>query len=170
MSTLACDTTYKDTENLITYTCWKFHKSHGGDFEELKAEANKLFLKAYSNFDYTKSSFGTWLYYIIWRGLLSWSAKESRQTQYYKNTVDVDVPDKTSNWSLSDFMEELTSDARIVAMLAIDTPKEIIDIVEAKGGEIRNIRSTIRQYLVTMGWGSKRITESFNEIRTCLRG
>jgi len=41
-------------------------------------------------------------------------------------------------------------------------------MIQAKGDQPRNYRSSIRQYLAELGWTAARVAESFNEIRHAL--
>jgi hypothetical protein len=50
----------------------------------------------------------------------------------------------------------------------VETPAELEQVYRAKGGEARNLRSSIRQYLIEMGWTAARIAESFIEVRRAL--
>ncbi len=63
--------TYDNVKYLIFKIVWKFKGRYGGNFEELLAEANLLYILAYDTHDETLSALSTWLYTKIWKGLLS---------------------------------------------------------------------------------------------------
>ena len=178
------DETYSELKNLIYSTVWNVVKQYGGDFDELMSDANIAFLEAYANFD-GSSSFSSWVRQSVWfkcvdsiRDRLTEQQRYKRLQDDTKNGVPIQrtahdeqvdgIPDTFSTWSLNGLLEDLTEDARIVVQLTLETPVELEAVVQAKGGQPRNLRSSLRSYLAEMGWTACRIAESFNEVRRVL--
>jgi RNA polymerase sigma factor (sigma-70 family) len=181
--------TYLEVENLIRREVWRICKKWGGDFDELMSEANIAFLDAYDSFD-GSSSFATWTRQIVWYKCVDLiRGRLTEQARYASNPGDetvgripcrvngdathdrmlIEIPDRPhSTWKVQEMLEELTEDARIVVKLVVETPAELEAIARAKGGQPRNLRSSIRSYLAEAGWTAARIAESFNEVRQVL--
>jgi hypothetical protein len=75
---------------------------------------------------------------------------------------------KRSNFQVSEFIEELSSDGKMIISLIFDTPAELASEIAQKGGHARNIRRTVKSYLREIGWTYNRIAESFEEIGAVL--
>jgi hypothetical protein len=74
------------------------------------------------------------------------------------------VPQKkrTGFWSQ---VHEMSSDVQCVASVLRDAPEEVtLLLADRKQGV-----SLLRSYLYGLGWGAKRVTECFSEIREALR-
>lgn len=163
-----CEQTYADVEKLIAKTCWQFAKRFGGDVEELIADANTHFMRAYmaASFDSSKSKFSTWVRTIVWRGLIS----DARHNRRHRVEMDLDLLEGACERPTIDALfEDISEDARIVVALAIQTPDALYDVAMARGGCPRNFRGAIRDYLEGLRWTAERITESFAEIKDALR-
>jgi RNA polymerase sigma factor (sigma-70 family) len=188
--------TYNECLDLIRSVVWKVIRQYGGDFDELMSEANAAFLDAYRTFD-GSSAFTSWLHTRVWYSCVSFVRDRLEEQSRYKwreaerATVDgisiksigdasladesihngvENVPDRRSTWRVSDLLEELGEDARMVVSLTLETPTELARIAEQKGGQPRNLRSSLRQHLAEMGWTAVRIAESFSEVRRALAG
>lgn len=180
--------TYDEVRDLIYHTVWGIVRKHGGDFDDFLSEANEVFLTSYANFD-GSCPFTNWLRQnIVYRlidcvrgrcnersrlrpepndsvdGVPVWSLSGTERSD---SAVD-SVPDTHSTWRITELLEELGDDARTVISLVVETPSELNSIIQAKGDQPRNYRSSIRQYLAELGWTAARVAESFNEIRHAL--
>ena len=65
------ESAYEDVHMMIHKVVWKFFREYGGAFEEWEAEANYLFIIAHDSYEEAKGRFSTWVYFRIWRGLLT---------------------------------------------------------------------------------------------------
>ena len=163
--------TYLEVEDLIRKEVWRICKKWGGDFDELMAEGQAVFMAAFDS--YTPASgtqFTTWLV-----NQLRWNLTDQVRTRIGRNKRFEPVDDQQitgcyRDWKPADLLDDLHEDARLVAKLVIDTPAEIAWIYERKGGQPRNLRSTIRDYLADLGWTTVRIAESFREVARALAG
>ena len=165
---LPVTTTYEDVERMLFRICWNFRERFGGDFDELLSQAGEYFMGAYQTYDSNRGAFTTWVYHSVYRRLWNHRRTENkrRQTLTYNSKV-MEEAGKTTNghpfdWEL--LLKDLTSDAKIVIQLIYDTP----DDLEQMRGEGRLGRRLIRSYLRELGWTTRRVTESFGEIKTVL--
>jgi DNA-directed RNA polymerase specialized sigma24 family protein len=148
-----------------------------------------VFLTAYSDFD-GSCPFSNWLRQMIVYRLLDCVRNRCQENGRRKpepndsvsgipvwsltgdgrdrsNPVD-EVPDVRSTWRISELLDELGDDARTVVKLVVETPAELAAVVQGKGDQPRNYRSSVRNYLAELGWTAVRVAESFNEIRHAL--
>ncbi len=169
--------TYEDTKNLIFETCWKFQKGHGGDIEELIAEANKLFVLAYDSYDSRKSQFTTWLTTSIKNGLKRFTQTEWRQSHPSLSRIKEHNPyqeyESTESFSVLELLDEMEKDAHIILQLFLDTPRDIFQSAVVGGKKSKHIqicmRKRLRNRLRQLGWNIRRITESFEEIAKAIQ-
>jgi RNA polymerase sigma factor (sigma-70 family) len=164
-TTTPVEETYADVKKLIYHIVNDFRAKHGGDSEELLAEANIGFMKAYQHFDHERGAkFSTFMHWVIWNHLLSFSTKSKLPVACADSVVDA----RPSPFLLWEFAEGLTEDAATVLDLVFSSPAELTAIAEGKGNQGRNWRSSIRDYLIQKGWGTNRILECFSEITAAL--
>jgi len=181
--------TYLDVERLIYYVCNKFKKRYGGDIEEMIGEANIIYMKVYKIWKPTGGmSFTSLLCTCVYRKLtdihrmsirkskiwgtsldgLPFYGKKTSRTEY-ENIRSINDMGVMEDKSLSPFdIEEFTNDAKTIIQLILDEPEEIKTKVEQKGNQYRNWRSVVRTYLKEIDWTARRISESFEEIRSSL--
>jgi len=177
--------TYEDYERLIYDVTWRFVKRRGGNFNDALSEANLAFLKAYETWQPSKSQFSTWLSHYMW-----WALMDSRRGRQ-ADTIQLDHCDSAiasagltgdpNGGSIAaalscedqpDPVEGLfgsvTSDGREVLRAVLDAPAEVFRACIDRGGQPRNWRSVIREYLVGKGWSVEKVKESFAEISDAL--
>lgn len=169
--------TYADMRGLVSSTAYRFWRTHGGDLDDLKAQANLIFIEAVDSHNPQKSKLTTWVAISIRNGLLSYM----RSTWYKPTHVSIDdkiedglIESKlkpNENFSVMELLDEMEQDARIVLCLFLNTPKEVIESIfkdkkfraDHTSGKVRNrLRNRLRQ----MGWNIRRIKEAFEEIKS----
>lgn len=168
---------FEDHQKQIFGIVHNFIRKFGGDFDELVAEANLMFMKAFNEFDPEKSKFSTYLHTVIYNRLLDllYADQRHRMMSLDNETADgttyaSQVPDAhRSNFSFVDFAQGLSKDASTVLQLLDNSPEELAVLAIGKGGHPRNWRSSIREYLAdVVGWNTTRIAKSFLEIQGAL--
>lgn len=167
--------TYKDMRGLVSETAYKFWRAHGGDLDDLKAQANLIFIEAVLSHDSKRSKITTWVVNSISKGLLYYM----RSTWYAPTHVsignghddDFELESKSNeNLSVMELLDEMEQDAHIILCLFLDTPKEVIlNIFDDKNFRLDRTRSRVRNRLRNrlrqMGWTIRRIGEAFDEVK-----
>lgn len=173
--------TYHEVDKLLWKLVWRFHQRYGGPVEDLKAEANFVFVQQYNlctleEQERYKTKFTTWLSLSVWYGLLRWhNARMKSCTRCQTgNGKDVEtelkaVPDGHS-FDLGQFLFGLSDDAREVALLAVRPPPEVaFRAKRSRGTQNReSMRKAICSYLTEIGWATGRVLEAFAELSECL--
>ena len=168
--------TYEDVRNLIYHVCNRFARRYGGDVEELFADANVAYLKAYESWQPGHGTkFSTYLSLCIWRRLVVIRKAEHRRRAVWLRRLD-DVAqdqqpvagDRSIGDRFAELVEDLSSDAADVVKLVFATTSDIAQMAEEKGGGYRNWRSSIRSHLRKNGWTHDRIRTTFEEITGAL--
>ena len=163
--------TYFDVENLIYNIVWKFKNCYGGDFEELVAEANLLYIYAYNSHNKKTSKFSTWVYFCIWKGLIDFINFLKEKNKYGRVFLLEELECFQENFISSsetfvELIDEVGEDSKTIINLIMNLPKDLQNNILQRGGHPHNVRIPIRNYLSSkLGWTGKRIKESFDEIK-----
>ncbi len=164
---------YIDVEDLIYSTVWNFKARYGGDFDELKAEANLIYVLVFDSHNESKGAFSTWLYFCIWKGLLDFLnevRKKDRCGVVFHNLNkaknSVKIP---TTFHLFEVLEEVGQDAKTIIKLTLYPPEGITEEDLKRGCSACKTRIRLKVWLrYRLGWSQKRIRETFREIRRVL--
>jgi hypothetical protein len=161
---------YEDVKEVLDKTVGGFVRKYGGEFEELRAQADLIFVAQAPTYDPVKVAkpFETWLRYWVWYSLLD--GLRASYAQCRKPTGGLVALDDVVGVAapvdpVGDITEGLSPDAVEVAALALQTPPDMQRVIVAKGGTPRNHLSVYREHFVRLGWTSDRVTAAFTEIR-----
>ncbi len=176
LATMAVETTYGDVEKMIFKICHKFRRRYGGDFNELVARGNELFMRSYRKYNPEDGSFTTYLWLRVWGGLmddLRGKLRKERRLTEVNHPLENVAQLEPSDWDVPTFLKGLSGDAKVVVMLTLTAPKDIphammMKSVERCNGKPSAYRTHIKEYLLDMGWTFGRITESFKEVGQAL--
>jgi len=163
--------TYEDVQKSIAITVRRVMRRYEGfDFEELLAEANLHYIRAFKAYDEEQSQFNTWLTAYIYKALLGYIRDECRQIHPSLNDENVNTDSlQVLSFSVIELLDELGQDACTALHLFLDTPKEIIDIALSNGKAHRHLVAGLKNHLFGMGWTMHRIIKSFEEIQNVLQ-
>lgn len=164
--------TYEDCEHYLEHIVWRFHLRHGGrygaDFEEMLGEARLVFLKVYEKFEAGRGHFLAFLRTAVERRLIDLHRHEQRKSVaavQASDTPEIFV-DHQRSFSLSELLDGLTEDARLVVRLVLDTPG---DFTAALGTRNRNCpRLMVEDYLKGLGWRPMRIRNCLEKLEQAL--
>ncbi len=163
--------TYFDIKNLIFDTVWKFQRQHGGDFDEMVAEANLIYIKAFISHDPDRAQFTTWLYTILQRKLLDIQRTKYKQIQTYSlNDIEniYEYP-ALSYFPLWELLFDIDKDAKIIINLLLDLPDELQKIIiSQRKSNTLSKKKIITNLAYLLGWSYLRTRESFIEIASVL--
>lgn len=173
--------TYKDMRGLVSETAFRFWEAHGGDLDDLKAQANLIFIEAFDSHDPQRAKLTTWVACSIRQGLLYYM----RSTWYRPTHNSIDnghdddfefASNSNENFSVMELLDEMEQDAQIVLCLFLDTPKEVILSLFndkkrfkhiGKSNHVRtHMRNRLQNRLRQMGWTIRRIRKAFEEIKS----
>lgn len=150
-------------QDLIRSAVWKHIKKNGGDFEDLFSAAQLLFVKAVRSYEKTEGrTLSSWIFFKISRGLLDIHKTEKRRSAFRENSS---VEPSYHHPPMIDLIDGMTEDALFVIKLALDSPKEVVKVAIRRGGNGRNMRQSMRDYLQGFGWSKARIRNAFDEIK-----
>lgn len=165
---------YPEVERLLWDTVHKFHRRHGGDLDELHAEANYWLVRCYQSFD-ARGAFSTWMTSSIWWGLMKVNVRRAKHHRRYGMPLPEQLPAKVGEFDPLAFVEGLSEEARLVARLAIDPPKDIRTEANGAWGRVnkgedigKSMKRAIKKYLADIGWCTERIEAAFAEIGAAL--
>ncbi|MFQ5891456.1 MAG: sigma factor [Candidatus Methanofastidiosia archaeon] len=164
---------YKDMEALINGVVWDFWRIHGGDVEDLRAQANLIVVRAIDKYNPKKAKLSTWIAVSIKRWLFDYITRtpESKHISIDAEFAEIQATPSAA-FSVLELLDEMSKDAHIVLWLFLTTPKEVLlDAVEEKRRHCevcRYLRNRLQNRLRQMGWERVRILEAFNEIKSVI--
>lgn len=159
---------YEDVERLIWDVVHKFHRRHGdlyGTLQELFSEGCVGFTIAYARYNPEKGSFPTYVRMVVSHTLLELVRSETKRRVRLNTTSDVEITDSSRQFSVAEFLDDLSEDARTIVMLVLDTPGDLLSAMQEDECSPKHL---LRQYCAGMGWAAERITKCFSEISLAL--
>jgi hypothetical protein len=162
--------TYQDVESVVYWGAWNFWRTYGGDLDDLIGQAHLIFIDAFDKYDESQGTeLTTWLAFKIKTGLLNYQRLSYEPTH---DTIDIvftetyPAPDKS--FSVTEFFDEMGSDACVVLQLFFSTPRDVLVAIRNRhtrttlvSGDLkRRLRNRLRQ----MGWTARRTRAAFEEI------
>ena len=164
-----CSILYEDVEALITQETIRHWKRYGGDYDELRSQANEIFMRAYRTFDVGKGAFTTWLTFLLRKILLEKVRRQSMRNARIRHHYVEDVEEPTTTeFNMVDFVDELSDDGQTIIHLIFDMPKGLACICEDFKWKPLAIREVISEYLLGLEWEHERITTTFREVTKLL--
>lgn len=160
---------------MLLKTAHKYAHVSGIPFDDVMSAAHFVFMRAY-NHNYrpkpgTKpAKFSSRLY-----NSLNWELKDYiNEERPHRNHLEVDeeligASEGDANFRVA-LESELSEDARTIVALVLETPDDITEMmrwdrVKSRKGFLR----TLREHLQDVGWSTKRIVESFDELREAFK-
>jgi DNA-directed RNA polymerase specialized sigma subunit len=164
---------YKNMQKLIAKAAWDFWSVYGGDIDDVIAQANLIFIDAFSTYDSSRSEITTWLTFKIKKGLLDYMRSGNlRESSNIKiDSVFAETyPASKKDISIMEFLDELNEDAHVVLQLFFETPSEVLVDIQNSSRRIDHARAHIRRRLMNrlrqMGWTVKRMNKAFGMIKS----
>lgn len=169
--------TYEDVEKLIFSTANRFVRKYGViDPEEAVAVGHEIFMRITNpndpiHYRRERGSFSNWLRYKHEKALLEMREREAsrhaRLPRAYPN-LERQASREPAPGRLLELLDELTTDARIVARLALNAPMDVRLGAIERGGSMRAVKDALKEYLTLSGWSVDRIENCFDEITAAL--
>jgi hypothetical protein len=140
---------------------------YGGDRieqEELRAQADLLFMRAVRTWDPAKSGFLTYMSTVLRNGLIKYLMKNPAcvDASEYPTLVSP-TPSPFQVAAFHDLFRSLSGEAKDVARIILDTPSELVEVLARVPP--RKARSEIRRYLLASGWEQDAVRGAFSELK-----
>ena len=138
--------------------------------DELMADANLIFMQMYGDHRFGDSTkwetrVHQWMW-MTWLDIHRPNFTRNGKHEYAELTSLPTGARPVDEDPIGELLALLSEDAAVVVDLTLCPPKELFDAAEKRGGEPRNYRACLRQYLKDLGWAAGRIRDAFDEIRT----
>lgn len=160
--------TFAEMEQKIVAWVRRFERTKGGQFTELLSIAYDAFMHASRTYRPEKGPYEHWLKFTVWTEMLEVLRKDmGRNNRLPRRALDFANYAAKSHFDSEVFVNELTSDAAIVARLALESPAELGHAGRSPNPVRR--RGAIEAFLARLGWAAERISDSFTEIREALQ-
>ena len=171
----AASVTFEDVHGLIRTIVYRFEERYGPycEVQEMRAQANCIFMEAWHSYDENQSAFTTWLSNLIWYGLLDHRKRICKLPQQESGEDVVTSAQRTNDparFNLAILLGDMTADARIIAGLVVDSPESFRKalLIDSKEPSPRSVRKGLRAYLKGIGWNVHRVNRGFQEIREAI--
>lgn len=165
---------YESHVKLISSKAYYYHSSFGVPIEELRSEANMIFVTTLKLYDETKSKFTTFLYIRLDQGLLQFIQKWRTQLPVYYEGMEM-LENSTQHCCLADWktsfwdkVRGLSEEAEAVVICITDGPEEIYKIIQTRPPKM--VRGAVVKYLRNeKQWSWPKIWRVFREIKQWIR-
>ena len=160
------ESAYASVTLLLKRIVHTYQNRHGGDYDELLAEADEGFMHAYATWEPSKGRLSTWTWHKVNSHLLNLPRQRQK---FVCESLTGDVRSKP-RFNLRAFLFELGEDAADVVGLVLESPLDIIQLCREQASEgIVTKRWALVRFLKDLGWTKNRIVSTFNEIREALQ-
>lgn len=158
----------------------RFCRRYGIDLDDCQSIAHEAFLKAIRSHDPARGRLLPRLHAIVHFDLLKhlkrregygrgdWHERQITPERTNTPAAALDRPAPGRQHWLTDFLDGLSQDARLVAGAVLDAPTELLyEMGWQPDGEVWQ-RHGVFRWLRGLGWAAVRISETFKEIREAL--
>lgn len=175
---------YYDVQNLIYDICHRFQRKYHRYtkraaiqfesydkelFEELVAEANLQFIKAFDKYDGTSSKLSSWVRHRVPLCLLEGLRRHLHRNDLCpKVETDLTILANQSRFDLGRIAFELSEDAGVIIKLLTEDNPEFTRRLGQRTTRKR-YRKEIKKYLRESGWSLERVKKSFKELAGAFR-
>lgn len=156
---VAANETYDEVKRLITRIVKDFATRYQLNYHETTSAANEAYAHAYVSYDVNRGAFTTWVQFKVTKGLQEELRKQHRRSRIeLSDEIDTEPAPTPRAFVLSEFLDNLSSDARIAARLAL----------RIRSRPINDMRHWVKQHLRDAGWTRRRIKQAFQEVKRAL--
>lgn len=165
--------TFTDLQDMIMDIVHRFCRRYRMDFEEVKSLAHEAFVECFGGgYNPKRGAFSTYVYQKVVSKIYEAHRTMMRRHILGKivnqNPIFLEDNRMKNDLRFIDWMQDLPEDARTVAKLTLDGPKEIVWAFLVHPHHPEKIRNTVQEYLEDIGWTAERISESFYELAEAL--
>lgn len=138
-------------EKLIQSLANKSFRIHGGELDEIYAQACFIAAKAINKFDVTKGAkLSTFVHFEVTTELINYHQKRWRQEKLNHTRYQVQDSDKIDNANAQrwhDSVESLSLAAREIYDMLMDMPEDVRQNALSTGGSNRSFLRAVREFL-----------------------
>ena len=147
---------------------WRCSLRNGHRTEaEAFQQACYLFMQACQSYCEDKGAFPSYIQMIVWQGLVRWSLKNDCPPD--PDTIPESVftapkylrPDRALMFK--DWLDNLTDECKEVAMIILNGPAEILELVPGEGSV--GVLGKLKKYLRGQGWSYPKIWETMKMMK-----
>jgi hypothetical protein len=165
--------TFEEVKNHVYKMVWDFLAVNDVDQEEAISAGHLGFMQAYHSFKPELGwAFTTWVGIKVQKRLLDLlrsKINDSRRPVVQVDFLEFDLPDVEYAFSIDEWMETLSEEARLAATYAINPPIDVVWFVKKFQDESpASVRQAIRETLKEAEWSMRKIRKAFKEIKEAL--
>ena len=158
---------YQDVQKMLENMAFSWQLKTGIDSREFFAEGNFSYVKASQGYNPVVGDFKPYLYSIAWSDMKAY-ADEFKLNPTIIGDIKYSAGNPESSAVLNDSLDKLSKEAKEIVRLALDCPKELIDMAKERYNYIS--RNLILNYLhKKKGWSKYSVENCFNEIKEVLK-
>jgi len=131
--------TYLGVEKMLYRLAWRISPNQQS-FEDAAAEAKVAYMKACQTYDPQRGTkFSTWCYFKVWRHLQGFSQKRAQDRLVLTEMKEELVGAAPANRKVFlEMIDDLSSDAKELISLLVDSPPEILEEVQTPQQLLKN--------------------------------
>ena len=166
------DERYASVEKLLRKLANRFYCCNQCSFEDKLSTANLGYVRACQEFDPEKGAFTTIVSWKVKGALIQHKRSCFRQSNRFHLNPEMQNVQYTPTNSILNYFHELSDDAKQVANIIMDAPKEIkpLFVWTSRGKQrwSKKLRYILKTHLTDSGWDMVRISRAFCEVRDAL--
>lgn len=166
--------TYRSVVKLIHNVVHIFIAEKGGNWYELRSEADSGYVDALHSYNPNKDAqFGTWVAVKVKAALMQYNRREQRIARKFKPIDPFKLAEyaEKDEFDVDDLIDNLSKDAQEVVSLLFEQPVTLRHMIGPCTQHPPTVRKCIRNYLrQTRDWTRPRMIKAFNEITIAIGG
>lgn len=155
---------FESIEKLIYGMARSFNRAYGADFDDLLSEAQQVYLAARESYN-GESKFSTWLQCKLQYAFMDYV--RNRKTHTSVHYLELSMKEEPT-FNLEEFASKLSEDAKLVLKLSLDSPPELVDLMNRLRSDLPTKTILMRFLSVHFRWFKTRAFAAFNEISEAL--
>lgn len=162
---------YTNVKLMIHHTVRQHKKHYVGDWQDLMAEANYHFVRAYHSYRPGVGTLSGWIHYRLQRDLLETVRTAARRNACIsRKELHMERVPQRRSFNLHAILAEVSDDARTILELVVGPHLNSLVTKKKSNKEPTAMRKRcyLIRFLREVGWTAERIVESFQEIKEIL--
>lgn len=156
---------FPEVEKMLYKLAWATSNKYHIPFEEVRSEAYFLFMKACRNYKPKRGKFSSWCYLVVSMYLKTFIMKRSEDRLTFVEEVGDDLmgaaPAKDEGVERIKLVEDISSDAKEIISLLVETPRELMVLATATP---REFVKKVKDYLIQKGRTAEQVDNARKEL------